>query len=193
MAGHRFSGADRKFVGVIAKDLLDRASLAKIADVRRGGVGVDVINLVWGKAGMFERKLHGARGAFAVRWRSSHVVGVCSKSVAREFAVNHRAASFRVFQLFHYNNTCAFAHDKAIAITVERSRSALGLVVARAESSHGGETCKTNRDNRSLGASSEKNIGVAELNHPPRFANSVIRGRTGGDDAQARTMQPVLH
>src|ERR1700720_240519 len=163
MAGHRFGGADRKFVGIIAEDLLDRASLAKIGDVRRGGVGVDVINLVWGKAGMFERELHGARGAFAVRWRSSHVVGVCRKSVAREFAVNLRAASFRVFQLFHDNNTGAFAHDKSIAIAVERSRSALGLVVARAERSHGRETCETNRDNRSLGASSEKNIGIADL------------------------------
>src|SRR3984893_14052913 len=104
MAGHRFGGADRDFVSVIAEDLLDRASLAKIADVRRGGVGVDVINLVWGNAGMFERELHGARGAFAVRWRSSHVVGVCRKSVAYDFAVNLRAARFRVFQLFHDNN-----------------------------------------------------------------------------------------
>src|SRR6202022_2939372 len=173
MASHRFGGADRNFAGVIAEDLLDRASLAKIADVRRGGVGVDVINLVWGNAGMFERELHGARGAFAVRWRSSHVVGVCSKSVSREFAINLRAARFRVFQLFYDNNTGAFAHAKAIAIAVERSRSALGLVVARAERSHGGETCKTNRDNRSLGASSEKNIRVAKLNHPPRCAESV--------------------
>ena len=121
------------------------------------------------------------------------MVGVCSKSVAREFAINFRAARFRVFQLFHDNNTGAFAHNKAIAIAVERSRSALGLVVARAQRSHGGESRKTNRDNRSLGASSEKNIGVAELNHPPRFADGVVRGRAGGDDAHVWTMQPVLH
>src|SRR5437588_12368014 len=114
MAGYRFGGTDRKVVGVIAEDLLDRASLAKIADVRRGGVGVDVINLVWGNAGMFERELHGARGAFAVRWRSSHVISVCSKSVACEFAINLRASPFRVFQFFHDTNTSPFAHDKPI-------------------------------------------------------------------------------
>src|SRR5438552_15619882 len=151
MASHRFGGADRNFAGVIAEDLLDRSSLAKIADVRRGGVGVDVINLVCGNAGMFERELHGARGAFAIRWRSSHVVGVCSKSVAREFAINLRAARFRVFQLFHDNNTGAFAHNKAIAITVEPSRSALGFVVALYPCYYGELSNYTHRHNSQPG------------------------------------------
>src|SRR6266581_1099055 len=100
MAGHRFGGADRNFVGVIAEDFFDRASLNNIADVGGGGVGVDVIDLVGRNAGMFERELHGARRAFAIGRRSGHVVGVGRQSVAREFAINLRAARFGVFQLF---------------------------------------------------------------------------------------------
>src|SRR5207302_9364366 len=105
MASHRFGGADRNFSGVIAEDLLDRSSLAKIADVRRGGVGVDVINLVCGNAGMFERELHGSRGAFAIRWRSCRVVGVCSKSVSREFELNRRVPRARALLVVHDNHT----------------------------------------------------------------------------------------
>ncbi len=122
---------------------------------------------------MFERELHGAGGAFAIRRRSGHVVGVPRKSVAREFAINLRAPRFGVFQLFHHDYPRAFAHDKAVAIPVERSRGALGFIVAGAERSHGRKTRQTKRDDRSLGASGQKNIGVAEFNHPPRFADGV--------------------
>src|SRR5205823_14258803 len=101
MARHRFSGADRNFGGVLAEDLLNRAGLANIADVGRGGMRIDVVNLVGRNPGMFERQLHGACRTFAVWWRRGHVVGIRRKSVAGKFTVYLGATRLRMFEFFH--------------------------------------------------------------------------------------------
>src|SRR5216110_102241 len=150
MARHRFSGADRNFGGVLAEDLLNRAGLANIADVGRGGMRIDVVNLVGRNPGMFESQLHGACRTFTVWWRRGHVISIRRESISREFAVNLRAARFRVFEFFHHYNAGAFADDKPVAVAVERSGSAFWLVVACAEGFHGRKSRETNRDNGSL-------------------------------------------
>src|SRR6266513_3875511 len=125
MARHRFSRADGNFGGVSAEDLLNRAGLANIADVGRGCMGVDVINLAGRNTCMFERQLHSACRTFAVWWRRGHVIGVRRKSVAGKFTVYLGATRLRMFEFFHDQDSCAFAHDKTIAVAVERPGSPL--------------------------------------------------------------------
>src|SRR5206468_8683424 len=107
-------------------------------------------------------------------WRRGHVIGISRESISCELAVNLRAALFRVFELFHHDNAGAFAHDKTVAVAVERPGSAFGLIIARAESFHGRKSRQTNRDNRSLRTAGKENIGVAEFDYPPGFSNRVI-------------------
>jgi hypothetical protein len=64
--------------------------------------------------------LHRARGAFAIGRRRGHMVGIGGKSVSGQLAINLRAARLRVFQLFDDNDASALAHDKSVAVPIER-------------------------------------------------------------------------
>src|SRR5712691_3447284 len=193
MAGHRFGGTDRNLVRVVAKNFFDRLGFTDIAKTGRSGVGVDVVDVVRRNLRVIERQLHGARSASAVFRRRGHVVGVGRKSVAGELTIDLRAAFLRVFELFHNSNACAFADDETVTVAIKRSGRALGFVVALAERFHRGKTGETQLDDRSFGTAGDKNIGVAELNHAPRFADGVIGSRTSGDDAHVRAAQSEFH
>src|SRR5437588_6948961 len=120
---------------------------------------------------MIDRQLPCARGASAILRRRGHVVGVRRKSITGELAINFRAALLRMFELFDNGNPGAFADDETITVAIERARRALRLVVAPAERSHRGKTGETQFDDRSFGTAGDKDIGVAEFNHAPRFAD----------------------
>src|SRR5437762_6174480 len=193
MAGHRFRGTDRNLVWLLAKNLFDRLGLADIAETGRSGVGFDVIDVAGRDLCVIERQLHGAGGASAVfRWRG-HVIGVRRKPVAGELTINFRAALLRMFELFDNRNARAFADYETVTVAIERAGRALGFVVALAERFHRGKSGETKFDDRSFGTAGDKNVGVAELNHAPRFADGVIGRRTGGDDAHVRAAQSELH
>src|ERR1700730_18787900 len=143
MAGHRFRGADRNLVGLLAKNLFDRLGFADVAETGGSGVGIDVIDVAGRDLWVVARHFHGARGAFAIfRWRG-HVVGVRRKSVAGKLAINFRAALLRVFELFHNDNSSAFAYNEAVTVAIERARRTLRFVIALAERFHRGKTGET--------------------------------------------------
>src|SRR5438067_13786184 len=98
MARHRFSRADGNFGGVFAEVLLNRAGLANIADVGRGCMGVDVINLAGRNTCTFERQLHSACRTFAVWWRRGHVLGVRRQSGAGKLPGYRGAMRLRMFE-----------------------------------------------------------------------------------------------
>ena len=66
--------------------------LRDVAERRRGAVRVDVIDLVGVEAGVAQRVGHAAHRAFAVFARRGDVVRVGAHAVARELAVDARAA-----------------------------------------------------------------------------------------------------
>src|SRR6266436_6441555 len=193
MAGHRFGGTDRNLVRVVAKNFFDRLGFTDIAKTERSGVGVDVVDVVRRNLRVIERQLHGPRGASAVFRRRGHVVGVGGKSVAGELTIDLRAAFLPVFELFDNGNARAFADDETVTVAIEWARRALRFVVALAERFHCGKSGETKFDDRSFGTAGDKNIGVAEFNHAPRFTDGVIGRRTGGDDAHVRATQSEFH
>src|SRR6266404_4763676 len=192
MAGHRFGRADGNF-GLLAKNLLDRFCLADVAKTGRSGVGVDVIDVAGRDLRVIQRLLHGARRASAVFRRGGHVVGIRRKSVAGELTIYLRAAFLRVFELFDNGNARAFADDETVTVAIEWARRALRFVVPPTERFHCGKSGETKFDDRSFGTAGDKNIGVAEFNHAPRFADGVIGRRASGDDAHVRAAQSEFH
>ena len=123
---------------------------------------------------MVERHPHRAHGAFSIRGRRSHVMRIGGEAVTGQLAINFRAAGLRVLELFDDENAGAFAHDETVPVAIERARRALRLVVARAQRLHRGKTGKADRDDRRFGAAREEDVGVAEFNHAPRFADRVV-------------------
>src|SRR6266480_6513151 len=192
MAGHGLGRADGN-LGLLAKNFFNRLRFTDVAETGRSGVGVNVIDIARRNFRVLKRQLHGPRGASAVIRRRSHVIGVRRKSVASELAINFRAALLSVFKLFYDGNAGAFAYDETVTVAIERARCALRLVIALAERFHRGKTGETKFDDRRFGTAGHKNIGVAEFNHAPRFADRVIGSRTSGDDAHIRAAQSEFH
>src|SRR5205823_6267865 len=48
-------------------------------------------------------------------------------------------------------------------------------------------------NDRRFGTAGDKNIGVAEFKHAPRFADRVIGSRASSDDAHVRAAQSEFH
>ena len=108
----------------------------------RGGVGVDVVDLVGRDAGDLEGGVHGAEAAFAFGGHAGHVEGVGGHAVADDFGEDLCAAGFGELELFEDEDAGAFADDEAVAVLVEGAAGVGGVVVAGGESLHGGEACR---------------------------------------------------
>ena len=114
-------------------------------------------------------------------------------AVTGNFAINFRAALFRVFQFFQNQNARAFAHDKSVTIFVERTRGVFGIVVARAHRAHGAKSADADGNNRRFGTAREHHGCVARFNRAPRFADGVIRRRARGAGRKIRSAQIEIH
>src|SRR2546423_3215214 len=63
----------------------------------------------------------------------------------------------------------AFAHNKAVASSVERTGRSLGRIVALGQSLHVGKAADRHRCHRRLGATADHDVGVAVLNGSERI------------------------
>src|SRR3954451_3585451 len=118
MTSRRFGGAHGNF-SVAAEHGFDRFQLGNVSNRRRGGMGVEMLDVTGLETGLPQRALHGAARAVAVFGAGRDVVGIGRRAVADDFGERFGAAADRMLQLFNDENTGTFAHDEAIAVTVE--------------------------------------------------------------------------
>ena len=78
---------------------------------------------------LLHRHADGARRLFAALFQPHAVIRFAGGAVARDLAVNVRAARPRLLHLLHHEEPRAFGDHEAVAIARERPRSALRLVV----------------------------------------------------------------
>ncbi len=110
MAGQRLRRRDRRAFVAGAEHLADRVDLRPVAGRRRGGVRVDVADLLVHRG---KRHAHAALAAFA--GRRHHVVAVGGGAVADDLAVDLGAARLGVLQLLQHQNAGAAGDDEAVA------------------------------------------------------------------------------
>ena len=193
VAGGAFGGTDGQLAGVVAEDRLDRLGLRDVALGGGGAVGVDVGDVLGVQAGVAQGHLHAAGGAFAFRGGGGHVIGVGGVAVADDLAVDPRAALLRVFEFFEHQHAGALAHDKAVALLVERPRGVLGIVVAGAHRFHGAEAADADGHDGGLRAAGEHDLRVAHLDGAPGFAQGVVGGGAGRAGGEIGSPQLVIH
>ena len=121
------------------------------------------------------------------------MIGICRATIASEFAVNFRAAFFRMLVFLEHHDTRAFAHDKAVAVLVKRTAGLLRIVIAAAEGLHRSEARDAERSDCGFCTTSDESIRIAEFDDAPRLAKRVVRRRTGSDDTHVRPAQVVFH
>ena len=98
-----------------------------------------------------------------------------------------------MLEFFENQNACAFAHDEAVAILVPGTAGASGIVVARGERAHGGESADAHGSDRGFGASGDHHVGIAVLNDAEGIADGMSAGGAGGRGGFVRTLGAEAH
>ena len=176
VAGGRLGRGHRHLARGVAEQPLDGLQLDLVAHLRRGAVGVDVVDVVGGDPGALHRHPHAALGAVAILGRRRDVIGVAREAVADDLAIDLRAAGERMLALLEDDDAGALADDEAVAVAVIGSRR-LGRTVVEVgrERPAGGEARDRQPVDRRLGAAGDHDVGVAERDQPGRIADGMGR------------------
>ena len=176
-----------------AQSGFDRLGFADIPESGGCRMGVDVIDLLRVDSTVFHGDLDRPRSPIALRHRSGHVVGVRRASVTGNLAINPGSSAFGVLIFLEDHDAGSLAHDKAVAVAVERPAGLLRLVISQAHRLHGCEAADPERGERGLASAREKNVRIAELDNAPGLAQRVVGGGARGHDAHVRAAKIVFH
>lgn len=195
VTGHGFGGADGEAVlGVVAEGKFDGFGFGDVAKAGGGGVGVEVLDFLGVGFTVAEGHLDGVGGAGAVGRGGGEVIGIRADAVAGELGVDFRAAFAGVFEFFDDDDSCAFAHDEAVAVFVEGAGCVFGVVVsAGGKGLHVGEAGEAHGEDGGFGTAAEEGVGVAEFDHAPGFTDVVVGGGAGGDDDHVWAKEAEFH
>ncbi len=97
-----------------AEYLFDRHRFRAVVQLRRAGVGVDVIDLLRRDLRVGERVAHGPNARFAAGQGRGHVESIVVQAVTEYFRIDACTACPSVFQLFNNDRSGAFPHDKSV-------------------------------------------------------------------------------
>ena len=111
---------------VVAEHLADRLDLLDVADRRRGGVRVDVVDLADALA--VEPSAPCACSAPRLRRTAHHVEAVGRRAVADDLAIDLGAARLGVLEFLEHQDAGAAGDDEAVAVLVVGAARDLGGV-----------------------------------------------------------------
>jgi hypothetical protein len=156
--------AHRQGAGALTEHLLDRGSLGRVVEGRRGAVRVDVAHVA--RRHMAQRQPHGARGLAPVGAGRRHVMRVVGEAIATYLRIDRRAARQRPAPFLENQHRRALAHYEAIASHVERPAGAGGIVVAGGHRPNDGEGSEAQWRQWRLGPPGDHHIGIVVQNGP---------------------------
>src|SRR5579863_7659257 len=97
MADHRFCCVDGDIFHVTLKNTLDSNEFAKIASWGRCRMGIDVIDLFFRDACVFDSESHAFSYASAIFSWAGDMIGITVDSTAEIFAIDRRSTSKGMF------------------------------------------------------------------------------------------------
>src|SRR5258706_1181033 len=157
MAGHGLGGTYRH---LISKQISNGVRFERVADGRRGAVGVKVADDAGIEFRVAQGVAHDAETAFVLRSRLRHVIGVRGHTVANYFRQDRSAPAAGMLEFLEDQDAGAFAHHEAIAVLVPGPAGASGIVVASRKRTHGGESADTHGRYGSFPASGNHYVGI---------------------------------
>ena len=136
---------------------------------------------------------HRAVSAFSTFSRRCNVVGIAGQAIACDFSVNLSAARFRVLIFFEDEHSSTFAHDKAIAAFIIRTRRAFWLIIIFGRHCFGrAEPGNRQFTNHRLRPACNHDICIAILNETRRIANRMGACRTCRHHRVVRAFKSML-
>ena len=193
MADRRLGRRHRYAVGGSAEQPLDRGQLNVVAERGRGGVGVDVVDVLGIELGARQRRGHGAVPAGAVRRRRGDVVGVAGQAVADELGVNPGAAIARMLQLLEHHDSGALPHHESVAVAVPRPRRPRRRIVeVGGQRARGREPGDAEAADRRLRPARHHHLGVLPHDQPGGVTDRMRASRAGGNRGMVGPLEAVL-
>ena len=177
MAGQRLGGRDRRAFVSRAEHLSDRLDLLQVADRRRGGVRVDVADLL---VDFRDRHPHAAHRAFS--GGRHHVVAVGGGAVADDLAIDARAARLGVLELLEHDDARSAGDDESVALRIVGARRLVGLIVEAGRHRPHRVEEHGERPVELLAAACKDHVLLAELDDLVGVADAVVRRRAGRGD-----------
>ena len=178
---------------MVAQHTGDSLQFGDVARGGRGTVDIHIINIFGFDAGVLDGVAHRLHGTLPFGMRGGEVVSVGRSAAADDLAVDLGTAGLGMFILLEDQGSGAFADHETVAILVERTRSVLGIVVARGERLHGVEPADTRLVDRSFGASGHHHVGLPVADGVERGDHAVVRRCARRHRAVVGPHEAVLH
>ena len=193
MADGALGAAHRDIGQIVAKQAANRAQFQLVTHRGAGAMGVDVIDVSGGHAGLLQRHLHGTEGTRAFRMRRRHMIGIAREAITDHLGVDFRTARLGMLIFFQHHHAGALAHDKTVAVLVIRAAGAGWIVVKTGrERAGGGKAGNADGADGALGAAGQHDVGIIVADHAGGIANRVGAGGTGSHHRVIRPHQPVF-
>src|SRR5262249_36052521 len=132
MTGHGLGGADGKFLAgsALAEEALHGGGFNDVANGSGCAMRVNVADIVWRKAGVFEGGADDAKSTGTILDAPRDVVRIAGHAVADNLSNDRRVTFCGVLERFENQDARAFADDETIAVGVERPAGSGRLIVA---------------------------------------------------------------
>lgn len=194
-----FGAADRDlpFISMpllAAHQTPDSRCLGCVADSRRSGVRVDVVDLARLDPAVFQRLLHRQEGARPVCAGRRHVVSVAARPVAPELGVDAGPARPGVLQLLQHEHGRALGHHEPAAPAVEGAAARRGVVVeSRGQRPRPAEPGEGQGVDAGLRTPGHHHVGIPEGDEARRIPDRMGAGRARRRHGVVRSLEAVLH
>ena len=180
VAGDGFGGGDGDFSGMGTEAGFDGADFGEVADRVGGSVAIDVVDGIGVEPGFAEGFFDGADYSLAVGFWGHGVESFAASAVAEEFGIDSGVATEGVAEFFEDDIGGAFAHDKAVALAIERFH---GFGGGTGPASHGvahGKAVVDGIDEGGFGATGDHDIDIFVLDHAHGVAHDIATGGAAG-------------
>lgn len=189
---HRLGSVEANLRGIGAKEEGDSLSFGDIADRGGGAVGIDMVDIGEAHTRVEDSLPHSDESAVALRVRRGDMERIGGEAGASHFGIDFSAASAGVVEVFEDESGAAFAHDEAVAVAVERSRSGGRVIVASREGLHRRESADSRLTDRELGAAGDDSGTLAKADDVESGRDSGGRRGASGSGGEIRASEAEL-
>ena len=154
--------------------------------MRRGGVGVDIVDIVGYDTSILHGACHGCHATVVARLGNASTIA--RETVAKYFGEDRGPTGDGVVVVFQHEGCSTAAGHQSVAVTVERTAGLRGVVHTDRESTKGVERCH-GVVVRLLGTTTEHHALQALLDHHITQSDGVAATGTGGRDGKVHATQ----
>mmetsp|Transcript_52269 Transcript_52269/g.87215 ORF Transcript_52269/g.87215 Transcript_52269/m.87215 type:complete len:439 (+) Transcript_52269:970-2286(+) len=161
---------------------LDGVHFCNITKRSTGGMGVDVIHLIFLNACILNGHLHAAGHSHPIIPGHGHMVGITIDGATKIFSNDRCTTCLGMLLRLQHQNSCPLPHDEPIARLIPGARSRLKVVVILGQSPAGHEPTQAHRADGGLCTSCNHYVCPAAADVVCGVMKAVIcRGTCGGN------------